>query len=118
MLFKSMFFKNILLKNTKWGGDMERRLTNLFLDNPEYEHEIYRLYSELPEYKQAAKLVAQWSGTVKQLLGEDGFLAFEDALAHYYGIQAQASYLFGLHLRRELCDALMWETQIEITSAC
>ena len=69
-------------------------------------------------YKQAAKLVAQWSGTVKQLLGEDGFLAFEDALAHYYGIQAQASYLFGLHLRRELCDALMWETQIEITSAC
>ena len=49
MLFKSMFFKNILLKNTKWGGDMERRLTNLFLDNPEYEHEIYRLYSELPE---------------------------------------------------------------------
>ena len=50
--------------------------------------------------------------------GEDGFLAFEDALAHYYGIQVQASYLFGLRLRRELCDALMWENQIKITSAC
>ncbi len=97
---------------------MEKRLMAMFLSNPEYEHEIYRLYSALPEYQQAAELVDQWFGTVKQLLGEDRFLAFEDALAHYYGIQAQASYLFGLHLRRELCDALMWETQIEITSAC
>ena len=97
---------------------MEKRLTAMFLDNPKWENEIYCLYSELPEYKQAAKLVAQWSGTVKQLLGEDGFLAFEDALAHYYGIQAQASYLFGLRLRREICDALMWETQIDFTSAC
>lgn len=97
---------------------MEKRLANLFLGNPEYEHEIYRLYSALPEYQQAAELVNQWFGTVKQLLGEERFLAFEDALAHYYGIQAQASYLFGLRLRRELCDALMRENQVEITSAC
>lgn len=97
---------------------MEKRLANLFLDNPEYEHEIYRLYSALPEYQQASKAMDQWFGTVKQLLGEERFLAFEDALARYYGIQAQACYLFGLRLRRELCDALMWESQIEFTSAC
>ena len=96
---------------------MEKRLANLFLSNPEYEDEIYRLYSALPEYQQADELVNQWFGTVNQLLGEERFLAFEDALTHYYGIQAQASYLFGLRLHRELCDALMWENQIEITSA-
>lgn len=93
-------------------------MTNLFLDNPEYEREIFRLCSELPEYKQASKAMDQWFATVKQTLGKERFLAFEDALAHYYGIQAQASYLFGLRLRRELCDALMWETQIDFTSAC
>lgn len=96
---------------------MANLLTRLLLDNPNCEQEIYCLYSALPEYQQASKLVNQWFETIKELLGEDRFLAFEDALAHYYGVQAQASYLFGLRLRRELCDALMREEQIELTSA-
>lgn len=85
---------------------MKENLLTTILDNPELSSEIRRICISFPEYQQAAELADSWLETLKQTLGYEQFCEFEDAMIKYFGLEAQAHYLFGLRLRRELCAAL------------
>ena len=86
---------------------MDNKLITEFFENPTITSEIYEFCMSIPEYRAASKAMHASTQKMIQKVGFEEYCEFERVVSAFHSWEAQAYYLFGLHLRRELCEAMM-----------
>ena len=100
------FIYNMNTKFTTNGGYNMNILHSLFLDNPALDEALARFCRSDPAYLRARAEYEQMAAKLEQLLGYEGYCAYEECLNTYEARAERACYLFGLGLREEVLRGL------------
>lgn len=86
---------------------MDTKLLKEILDAPDGFSEVRRFCEGLEEYNKAKAALDVWYEKLEKILGYDEMNDLADTALHCCGLENQAYYVFGLHARDELKQALM-----------
>lgn len=86
---------------------MDTKLLKELLMSPDGFSEVRRFCEGLEEYNKARAEMDAWYEKLEEMLGYDELSKLSDAALHCCCLENQAYYIFGLHVRDELKQALM-----------
>jgi len=81
-------------------------LRSLFFDNPGLSDAMGDFCRSFPEYDEAHQEYERLLEELERAMGQAWTLRFEEALNRCWAVEDNASYLFGLGVRREVLRAL------------